>query len=210
MLESIPTEHSDLKVFRVAIQISLSKFLETQGVDEEGMNEIRSLLQSRGIVDSPEELCEAPFRPKPRLRKAGRRTRFSDGSFPVFYSSLDPETAEAEVRYWVPHFLGRPAARRTAYFSRFACDFKGTTKDLRSKKRTWQGLVHDSDYEFCNRLGAEAVRLGLDGLLTPSARKESGTNLPVFTRKSISNPREPVLLSMTYDPATEKVSSSSC
>ena len=209
MLESIPTEPSDLRVFRVAIQISLSTFLETQGIDEEGMGEVRSLLQSRGMGDSPEELCEAPFRPKPRLRKVGRRTRFSDGSFPVFYSSLDPETAEAEVRHWVPYFLGGPTGRRTAYFSRFACDFKGTTKDLRSKKQAWPGLLHDSDYEFCNRLGAEAVRLGLDGLLTPSARKESGTNVPVFTRKSISNPREPVLLSMTYDPASKKVSSSS-
>jgi len=210
MLESILTEHSELKVFRVANQTSVSTFLEAQGIDEEGMDEIRSLLRSRGMGDSPEELCDAPFRPKPRLRKAGRRTRFSDGSFPVFYSSLDPETAEAEVRYWAPHFLGRPAGRRTAYFSRFACDFNGTTKDLRSKKRAWPGLLHDSDYEFCNQLGAGAVRLGLDGLLTPSARRESGTNVPVFSRKSINNPREPVLLSMTYDPSTQKVSSSSC
>ena len=206
MLKSIPTEISHLKVFRLANQSSLSEFLQAQSIDEQGAHEIRMLLQALGMGDSPEELCDAPFRPKLRLRKSGHRTRFSDGSFPVFYSSLDPETAEAEIQHWFPIFVGRPTRRRTAYFSRFACDFNGTTKDLRSKKDKWPKLLHDSDYRFCNRLGAEAVQLGLDGLLTPSARRKSGTNLPVFTRKSISNPGESVLLAITYDPATENVS----
>ena len=206
MLKSIPTETSHLRVFRLASQSSLSEFLQAQGVDELGAYEIRMLLQSRGMGDSPEELCDAPFRPKPMLRKSGHRTRFSDGSFLVFYSSLDPETTEAEIRHWFPTIVGRPTQQRTAYFSRFACDFNGTTKDLRSKKNKWPKLLHNSDYQFCNRLGSEAVQLGLDGLLTPSARRKSGTNLPVFTRKSISNPGESVLLAITYDPATENVS----
>ena len=41
----------------------------------------------RSLV-SLEELCEAPFRPKTRLKKAGYATRFSDGSFPVFYTRV--------------------------------------------------------------------------------------------------------------------------
>ena len=56
----------------------------------------------------------------------------------------------------------------------------------------WPKLTHDHDYELCNRLGAEAVAMKpmkLDGLLAPSARKKDGTNVPVFTRKAIHNPR---------------------
>ena len=206
MLKSIPTEPSHFIVFRLANQISLSEFLEAQNLDGQGAQEIRMLLQSRGMGDTPEELCEAPFRAKPELRKLGHRTRFSDGSFSVFYSSLDIKTAEAEIRHWFPTIVGRPAQQRTLYYSRFTCEFNGATKDLRSKRNKWPKLLHDSDYRFCNRLGAEAVRLGLDGVLTPSARRKSGTNLPVFTRKSISNPRESALLAITYDPATENVS----
>lgn len=206
MLESIPTITLRRRVFRLANQKSLSEFLLEQGIDERGAREIRVLLQSRGVGDPLEELCDAPFRTKPRLRKLGRVTRFSDGSFPVFYASLEAETAEAEIQHWFPIFAGRPTQRRTAYFSRFACDFDGATKDLRPKESKWPKLVHDSDYRFCNKLGAEAMQLGLDGLLTPSARRKTGTNLPVFTRDSISNPDDLVLRAVTYDPVTGKVS----
>ena len=181
-------------------------FLQGQEIDEQGAQEIRELLRSRGTGDSLEELCDLPFRPKPMLRRLGRSTRFSDGSFPVFYSSLEAETAEAEVRHWFPTFAGDPVRTRTAYYSRFACDFDGTAKDLRPKEAEWPKLVHDHDYRFCNKLGAEAVQLGLDGLLTPSARRKTGTNLPVFARNAISNPGDAVEMAVTYDPASGNVS----
>ena len=158
------------------------------------------------MVDTLEELCDAPFRPKPRLRKLDHATRFSDGSHPVFYSSLEAETAETEIRHLLTTFAAKPARPRTFYYSRFACDFDGAAKDLRPKEAQWPKLVHDNDYRFCNRLGAEAVRLGLDGLLTPSARRKTGTNLPVFARSAISNPGDSVGMAITYDPASGNVS----
>lgn len=205
MLESIPTATLRLRVFRLANQGSVSEFLQEQGLDERSIDEIKVLLQSRGVDDSLEELCDAPFRPKPRLKKAGYATRFSDGSFPVLYTSLEAETAENEIKHWFLKFAGSPAGQRTAYYSRFACDFIGTAKDLRPERPKWPGLTHDSDYLFCNRLGVEAVNLRLDGLLTPSARRTTGTNLPVFARRSISNPGDCVLVAVTYDPSTGKV-----
>ncbi len=54
---------------------------------------------------------------------------------------------------------------------------------------TWRDLIHGNDYTFCNRLGAEAVSQDLDGLLAPSVRKPGGTNVPVFSRRALSNPR---------------------
>ena len=69
----------------------------------------------------------------------------------------------------------------------------------------WPDLTHDSDYGFCNGLGTEAVDSDLDGLLTPSARRPNGTNLPVFKRRAISNPVVHALVAMTLDPSNGEV-----
>ena len=206
MLDSIPTETVHHKVFRLATQVSVTEFLESQGLDAQGAEEVRELLRSRGLEEPPEALCDAVFWEKPRLCKLGHRTRFSDGSFPVFYSSLDCRTVEAEVRHWIPRIVGDPEQQRRLYYSRFACDFNGTAKDLRTKAPYWPGLLHVDDYGFCNGLGEEAVKLSLGGFLTPSVRRQSGTNLPVFKREAISNFREVVPFAITYNPATRDVS----
>ncbi len=65
-------------------------------------------------------------------------------------------------------------------------------------------MVHESDYTFCNELGAEAKRLEIDALVTPSARHE-GSNLPVFTRESISDPNVEALVALTYLPDSGEV-----
>ena len=168
----------------------------------QGSEELRKLLADSGHSVDIDELCDAPFRTKRRLRN---RTRFSDGTFPVFYTSLDAETAEAEVRHWLPRFIGKPRNSRTAYYQRFSCKFDGFEKDLRPKIEAWPDLVHDSDYSFCNQLGAEARSLQIDGLVTWSARHE-GTNLPVFRRQAVSNPELEGVVAMTYHPDTGEVS----
>lgn len=207
MLESIPTRSVRVEVFRLASYRGDEEFLQEEGADTEKVSDMMKLLASTGATDSLEELCDDPFKPKRRLYGTRyAKTRFSDGSFPVFYSSLDARTAEAEVRYWFPkRFAGQPTRRRTALYSRFTCDFHGSVKDLRPMQTEWQGLTHDGDYLFCNRLGAEAKTAGLDGLLAPSARRAGGTNVPVFTRRAISNPGDPALVAMTCDPSTGEV-----
>ena len=203
MLESIPTERNQHKLFRLTTQRSILDFLEEQGLEGESVQEMQDLLHARGIVDSPDELCEAPFRVKTRLNKNGRHvTRFSDGSFPVFYSALEMETAEAEICHWFRKIVGNPNTPRTGYYLCFSCDFDGSVKDLRSKYKEWVELTYE-DYKFCNILGAEAVQLLLDALLSPSARRVGGTCVPVFTKTSISNPQVVTHVAVTYDPSTD-------
>ncbi len=206
MLESIATESLQTDVFRLAIQLQDIDFLRAQGFDDENVNEMLDLLASHNVTDNTEDLCDEVFRPKPQLQKAENGTRFSNGSFPVFYSSLDPETAEAEVRHSFWKYAGKPASSRTAYYSCFSCHFDGSLKDLRPMHKDWPDLTHDSDYDFCNRLGTEAVEdSDLDGLLTPSARRPNGTNLPVFRRRAVSNPVVHALVAMTLDPSSGEV-----
>ena len=42
----------------------------------------------------------------------------------------------------------------------------------------WPQLTHDSDYRFCNALGAEAVESDLDGLLAPKGHWNESTGVP--------------------------------
>lgn len=204
MLESISTEWLRTETFRFAIQKRYADHFRVQGFDDESVREILSLLASRSISDKPEELFDRPFRPT-QLQKDKLPARFSDGSFPVFYSSLDPETAEAEARHSFRKYAGKPTTARTAYYSRFSCRFDGSVKDLRPMHADWPELTHDSDYGLCNDLGAEAVVAGLDGLLSPSARRHTGTNLPVFRRHAVSNPKIHALVVMTLDPSSGEV-----
>ena len=201
MLGALTGRKSRRQVFRLASIPSEDGFLEELALDSQGRDELRNLLASSGHGMGLDNLCDGPFRLKRRFR---RRTRFSDGSFPVFYSALDPATVEAEVCHWLPYYIGRPRTRRTAHYLRFSCTFEGLEKDLRPKIAEWPDIVHKSDYTFCNQLGAEAKRSGLDGLVTPSARCD-GTNLPIFARAAISKPNWHDLVAITYDPDTDAV-----
>ena len=70
----------------------------------------------------------------------------------------------------------------------------------------WPDLTHESDYTFCNRLGVDAKRLNVDGLVTFSARRENGVNLAVFCREAVNAPKLGHSLAMTYDADTNTVS----
>lgn len=201
MLEEVVSRHREESLVRFASHRTDDDFLRDQEMNREQISEMKDLLSSRGISDSLEELINAPFKPKRRLSKSGYpKSRFSDGSFPVGYFSRESETAKAEVRYWFcAKFAGRPTGSRIAWYSRFTCDFRGNVKDLRPMQATWPDLMHGNDYTFCNRLGAEAVSEDLDGLLAPSVRKSSGTNVPVFARRALSNPREHSLVEIRCD-----------
>ena len=200
MLDQIPTEWRQSAVFRMAAYREDKEFLQDdRRFDQERSAELIDLLRETDTRDSLEKLLDDPFRPKRRLQS--KSTRFSDGSFAVFYSSLDQETAEAEVRHHCAKFSGKPDNGRVAWYQRFKCNFEGYIKDLRTKQGQWPGLTHKNDYGFCNRIGAEAQKASLDGLLVPSARRSGGTNLPVLVRSALSDPRDLRLVRVSCDPS---------
>ena len=178
--------------------------LQDMGLDTEDAKEMLTLLQGRNKVDSLESLLDKPFEAKPQL--VPEPTRFSDGTTRVFYSAIKTETAEAEVFHWyVKYALGKAGEERTAYYRRFACNFQGEVKDLRPYLATMPCLTQE-DHSDCNRIGVEAVSEGLDGLLSPSARKPEGTCLPVFKRKALSNPQDKGYFGFKFDPSTGSIS----
>lgn len=197
-LDKIAGSRKRRRVFRLAL-VPNGDFAKSLGFDEQSTEELQQNNADAGYRSGLNELLDSPFRRKPK------KSRFSDGSFPVFYSSLDTETAEAESRYHLPRYAGRPERSRTMFYRRFSCRFEGVEKDLRPKLGEWPDLVHPSDYTFCNHLGQEARVSGIDGILAPSARRSDGTNLPVFRRRALHDPEEGDLVSLTLNIETGEV-----
>ncbi|MCY4189603.1 MAG: RES family NAD+ phosphorylase [Bryobacterales bacterium] len=204
MLDEIASERNSRVVFRVSsIPASDDQFLDQLNLDIAGREELMDFLSERISQNLIGEMLDRPFDPRRKFRP---RTRFSDGTFPVFYSAFTIETAKAEVAYWFRNgYAGKPRKDRIAYFQSFHCRFEGLEKDLRSKVSDWPNLVHESDYSFCNQLGMEARGKGIDGLVVPSARHE-GANMPIFVRHAISDPELEGTVRMTYSADSGEVS----
>lgn len=202
-LEGVPSQNNRRRVYRLAVAVPSEGCLAEMQLDDEAPEELRAFLPDSAFRWEGDEMLDNLFR---RSGTLGDRTRFSDGSFPVFYSSLDAVTTEAEIKHWAPTFLGGPRRPRTQYRWLFRCTFDGVEKDVRPQTDTWPGLIHESDYTFCNQLGADAVRLEVDGIVTWSVRRREGVNLPVFSRGALRDTRRIRLVAITYDPRTGSVS----
>lgn len=118
-------------------------------------------------------------------------TRFSNGSWRVFYSALETATAEAEKGYWcAKSLLGTPPAVRRLHFRELRCRLNGLVIDLRPAIGNHPCLTDgNSDaYAECQQIALEARELDVSALFCPSARAPGGTTVPVFTRQSLSAP----------------------
>ena len=206
MLEELPTTEDVASVFRYQNLAKDVDALLRMGFDREYIEEMLVFLEEEGTLSHPEEVLDMPFRPKPQL-EAGKNygTRFSDGGIRVFYSSLEPDTAEKEVFFWYAKpAIGDKSKDRTVFYERVECRYEGSTKDLRRKAKEWGFLVQDGDeaYDRCQGLARDAVSSGIDGFFTPTARAPSGTNVPVFSRAALSDAKIDGHISFSIDQST--------
>lgn len=184
MLEGLASVTCEHDLYRFAAQPRVESVLKEDRFRIEKSENLLEYLRQRVFPTGFDTLLDAPFDPD-RLSAS----RFTDGSFPVFYASLESETAESEARHQLAIRLTKKTASFcTLYYVKFRCSFRGKAKDVRTMQGDWPGLVHEDDYRFCTALGVEAARTGLDALLVPSVRRRGGTNVPVFSRESLHVP----------------------
>ncbi len=208
MLEDVAKVPRQGHIFRFVNQKKHVETLREMGLDTEAISEVVSLLEEHGLTDDPTEVLDGPFAHKPLLKP--RQTRFSDGTVRVFYSALEPETAEREQEHRFLKLLldDQPTPLRAVYRC-VQCTFTGEVKDLRPWVDRWSFLIADGGYEQCNLLGAEAAESGLGGLLSQSARRLEGTTSPVFSRRCLSGVEFQGYRVFDYDPGTRTVKISS-
>lgn len=198
MLEDIPRQLLSAAPVRFQSLADAVDAARATGVSEQNLESLVRFLHDRGRSEGPDSYLDRPFAPK---RQFSPQSRFSDGSYPVFYSALDEETARAEIIH-LRSALGQVG---TAYYRFISCRFEGHIKDLCDRLGEFPYLVQDRStgaYDRCNEIGREARAAGLDGLRTISAQRSAGECLPVFQRAALSSPNVGVLFSFALDPTT--------
>lgn len=124
--------------------------------------------------------------------KHWQASRFSDGSFGVWYGASSVETTVHETAYhWVTGFLkdagfeNEPVVAERKVYS-VAC--AAALLDFRQAVPQFPALVHTSDYRFPQEVGARLHREGHPGLLTCSVRHAGGDNYAILNPAVLANP----------------------
>lgn len=125
--------------------------------------------------------------------KNWQASRFSDGSFGVWYGSESVETTVFESAYhWYRSLLSDAGYDRQVVIAErkvYSVACSAALLDLRKAAVVHPDLLHPSDYAFCQSLGTRIHREGHPGLLTQSVRRPAGENLAIFNPGVLSNPR---------------------
>ena len=142
-----------------------------------------------------------PFETEPYLN-----TRYSNGSFGVWYGSIELDTAIHETAYHmlidelrVEGISGVITRERAVYL--VCC--KAVLIDLTGKEKRFPELV-SNDYSLTHQIGERLHNEGHPGLLAPSARCK-GTNLVAFTPSILSDPRNHCYLTYKCDKSKRSI-----
>jgi len=128
------------------------------------------------------------------------RSRYSDGSFGIWYGSDALKTTAYETAYhWRFGFLEDAgfvqsgiSVERSVYLVR--CD--AALLDFRACVKSVPALFHPHDYTFTNQVGLRIHHEGHPGLVTKSVRCD-GDLFAVFNKGVLSNPRQSCYLTYT-------------
>ncbi|MEJ2529715.1 MAG: RES family NAD+ phosphorylase [Gammaproteobacteria bacterium] len=134
-------------------------------------------------------------------------SRYGDGSYPVWYGSLDLATTIYETAWHMRsellciEGLDEVVVRERAIYH---IECRALLIDLSAKAANYPGLI-DNDYSFTQQVGRRVQGEGHPGLLAPSARKSDGINSVIFREDVLSNPRFQCSLTYFYNPADSQI-----
>lgn len=135
--------------------------------------------------------------------KHWQSSRYSDGTYGVWYGSKAVETTVYESAYhWYRGLLGDAGFEQmtvTAERKVYSVKCDAALLNLHSAQHQHPDLVHASDYGFCQAVGARVHREGHPGMLTQSVRHRDGQNLAIFNPGVLSNPRHHCQLTYRLD-----------
>ena len=124
-----------------------------------------------------------------------RPSRFTDGSYGVYYCASKRSTAIAETSWHMERFLGSTREAATAVDLRVLVGrVDGAFHDLRGVAAKWRAVLRPDDYTASQRCGRELKAAGSRGVVYPSVREAGGQCLGAFTPKAVGIPREASVL----------------
>jgi len=129
-------------------------------------------------------------------------SRFTDGSYGVYYAAFEQRTAIAESAYHTARFLAYTQTRATVVYKRvLSADIKGAYDDIRTTPPA--DPIYDPDPERYTAAQAYALPLYaasvVDGIVYTSVRARGGTCVAAFRPRLITNCESAGFLAYTYD-----------
>jgi hypothetical protein len=127
-------------------------------------------------------------------------SRFTDGSFGVFYAGRTLETAIAETKYHREAFLRATSEPRIELDMRvYAVDLDAVLHDIRGMRDTMLGIYDQSSYTASQALAIEIRNSGSSGVAYDSVRKPGGECVAIFKPRVLSNCRQERHLTYVWD-----------
>lgn len=174
--------------------------MDRKPADYTGVSVVRRPFEESAYLAKLAEAIGFPF------RHPGA-SRFSDGTFGVWYGANSVLTSAYETAYhWleslVEGVLDRPA--ETHYVERkvFRVRCNAALLDLRPQIPAWPQLLDRRDRAFCQRLGGRLRGDRYPGVVSRSARTPypGGTNVAVFQPGVLDYPRDECFLTYAVEP----------
>lgn len=120
-------------------------------------------------------------------------SRFSDGSFGVWYGCDTTETSVYETAYhWFNGLLSDAGFDQENVVGErkvYEVNCEAALLDFQPMHTLQPGLMHKTDYRTTQSLGARLHREGHPGLVAKSVRHFSGQNYAIFNPDILSDPR---------------------
>jgi len=131
-----------------------------------------------------------------------RASRFTDGSFGVYYAGDLIDTAIAEHKYHRAAFLGDTSEPPGVFDHRvIEAAVEGQLEDV-AREPNAAVLLDPADYRISRAYGAVLHAARADGLMWPSVRRRGGTCIGVFKPRLIRNARSAYYLGYRWDGAS--------
>lgn len=185
----IPTRQPSVHVFeKVADPEDYEALFELEGMTNDRLRVAQGKLpivppqiQYWGVNES---YIMAPFA---HLNPHG--SRFSNGTWGVYYAAKELETAVAETVYHRERFMRATNEKPMALpMQILLADFKGRLHDLR-KVDGESSLYSKDDYTASQQAAAKLKREDSPGVVYKSVRKKGGQCIGVFKPNLLANPR---------------------
>ena len=127
-------------------------------------------------------------------------SRFTDGSFGVFYAGRTLDTSIAETKHHREAFLRATSEPRIELDMRvYAVDLDAVLHDIRGMKDTMAEVYDPSSYAASQALAIEIRTSGSSGLAYDSVRNPDGECVAIFKPRVLSNCRQERHLTYVWD-----------
>ena len=127
-------------------------------------------------------------------------SRFTDGTFGVYYAGDTLSTAIEETKYRRAKFLGATGEEPTELDMRvYTADLAAALHDLRGRKAEFPLVYHPDDYGASQHLAMTLREQGSNGIVYNSVRRDAGFCVAAFRPRILTNCRQERHLAYVWD-----------